>query len=246
MKNSEAMFILNAYRPNGGDAHDATFCAALDQTRIDPMLGHWFAAQQLFDRAMCAKLGELVPPAGLREAILAGGKISATQPGAHSWWRQPVWAALAASVAVIFTATVAFWPKTAAAEPTLTDFVINDAFHAERHGGRGEEAESLQAMLSQADRRLGAGMPIDFASLRRNGCRTISCEQCALLEICFKRDGKWFHYYVARRADFPSVSGQAAPVFTEKNGVSVALWTDAAHVYVLAGKAGREALQQLL
>ena len=133
MKNEEAMFILNAYRPDGGDAGDATFCAALEQTRTDPVLGRWFAAQQAFDRAMCAKLGEVAPPAGLHEAILAGGKVSAASSVDQSArWRSPVWMALAASVAILLAGALALWPSRAAAATTLADFVLDDAGHGER------------------------------------------------------------------------------------------------------------------
>lgn len=75
MNNEEAKFILQGYRPNGADAGDATFCAAVEQAKRDPALGEWFARQQSFDTAVGAKLAQVAPPSGLRAAILAGGKV---------------------------------------------------------------------------------------------------------------------------------------------------------------------------
>ena len=47
MSNTEAKFILGAYRANGSDADDATFGAALAQARSDPALGAWFGWQAI-------------------------------------------------------------------------------------------------------------------------------------------------------------------------------------------------------
>ena len=95
MNNTEAKFILSAYRPDGRDAADETFCAALIQAKTDPALARWFELEQSFDRAMCAKLGEIAPPPGLREAILVGGRVSADPAVGRAWWRLPGWVAAA-------------------------------------------------------------------------------------------------------------------------------------------------------
>ena len=102
MNNTEAKFILNAYRPNGRDANDATFSAALAQAKSDPALSVWFAREQAHGAAVAAKLHEVVPPAGLREAILAGGRVSGEKLSApvttqRSFWNRPVWLAAAAA-----------------------------------------------------------------------------------------------------------------------------------------------------
>ena len=90
MNNSEAKFILNAYRPGGRDADDATFGAALAQARNDPALGAWLVREQAHGAAVAAKLRVVAPPAGLREAILTGARRDA--PGGsnrHGWrWRR--------------------------------------------------------------------------------------------------------------------------------------------------------------
>jgi len=245
MKNEEAKFVLHAYRPNGADAGDATFCAALEQAKQDPALEKWFLAQQAFDRAMCAKLGGVTPPENLRASILAGVKVSQPPRAGATWWRSPVPMALAASLALLLAVGIAFWPATVSAEQ-IAAFAISDTMHQSHEGKEGPEAVELQAMLSQADRRLGGGVPIDFAALRANGCRTVRFEGRDLLEVCFKREGKWFHCYVARAADFPQLAAKLAPSFTDHEGASAAAWSDGRHIFVVASKAGREAIQRLI
>lgn len=247
MTNDEAKFILNAYRPNGSDASDATFCAALEQTKQDPALGAWFQWQQSFDRAMTAKLGQVQPPAGLREAILAGVKVSWPDTTQRSWWNQPTWVAVAASVGVLFAVTAGLlWPTNVAASTGLAEFAMADTMHGDLHGGHGPGEVSMRAMLGQPDRHLGSGLPVDFASLRASGCRTVNFEGHDVIEVCFNRNGLWFHCYIAQRADFPELANSATPVYHERKGAGVAAWADAAHVYLVASKNGRVALKQLL
>jgi hypothetical protein len=242
MNNEEAKFILQGYRPNGADAGDAAFRAALEQVQRDPALREWFARQQAFDAAVSSKLNAMPAPAGLREAILAGGRVTTPDRTQAGWWRSPAWLAAAASVAVIFATALALWPKPAAADTALADYVLADAAQAGTHDGHG--TDSLRAMLGDPANRLSRGLPISFAALRKDGCRTVTYEGREVLEVCFNRGGVWFHAYIGRRADFPALA--ATPAFLDRNGISVASWADDTHVYLVASKAGRAALQQLL
>lgn len=244
MKNEEAKFILSAYRPNGQDANDPTFREALEQVRKDPALAKWFEFEQKFDRAMTAKLGSVVPPEGLRAAILAGSRVS--EETTRAWWRQPKWLALAASVLVLLSVgTLAVWPARVDAQE-LAKFALKDTAH-EGHSGHGDANEALQEQLSNPAIPLGQGVKVDFANLKATGCRTIKLEGRELLEVCFKRNGKWFHCYIGRRADFPKACRLGAPPeFTSSDRLCSASWSDAEHVYVLVGSAGLEAVKHLL
>ncbi len=249
MNNTEAKFILNACRPNARDANEAAFAAALAQAKADPALGAWFAREQAHAAAVAAKLREVAPPAGLREAILAGGRVSGesltNKRAPRARWVQPVWLAAAAAIAVIFTASVALWPKRAAGEAPLTEFALNDALETSKHGGHGEMTGAFQATLAKDTTRLAGGLPINFAALKANGCRTVNVAGHDVLEVCFKRDGHWFHCYVARVEDFPGASS-AAPLFASTGKVEAAVWVNGAYRVVVASNAGRAALQRLL
>jgi hypothetical protein len=244
MNNDEAKFILQGYRPDGTDAGDDAFRAALDQVRHDPALRDWFAHEQAFDAAISAKFSEIPAPAGLREAILAGGRVSRDSARHASWWRSPALLAAAAGIVVVLGGTVALlWPKQAVASTGLTEYVLVDTAHDANHMG-GKGTESLEAMLADPTNHLSRGLPISFEALRKGGCRTVTYHGLEVLEVCFNRKGVWFHAYIGRRADFPSVA--AAPGFTGKDGLSVVSWADQNYVYLVAGKAGRAALEQLL
>ena len=57
--NESAKFVLNAYRPNGADAQDPVFRAALEQAARDPELAAWFKEQRSFDSLIAGKLAEV-------------------------------------------------------------------------------------------------------------------------------------------------------------------------------------------
>ncbi len=244
MNNNEAKFILGAYRANGRDADHPLFREALAQARNDPALGAWFARAQAHDAAIAARLREVAPPAGLREAILAGSRASrGTQPG----WRFPaVWLALAASVAVLLAAAFTLWPNRSAAETArFAAFALDDTAHG-KHGGHGELAGALQVLLSQPSTRLGAGLPVDFAALRTTGCRTLNFAGHDVLEVCFQRNGAWFHCYIAKCADFPAGRAGATATFAQQAQFASASWSDATHRFVVVSESGLDAVKQLL
>jgi hypothetical protein len=245
MNNEEAKFILQGYRPNGADAGDATFCVAVEQAKSDPALGEWFAKQQAFDAAISAKLAQIRPPDNLRAAILAGGRVTERGKARIRWWNQPVWMAAAAGVAVLLAIGVTLWPKPAAA---FDDFAFEDAklsaIHG--HGDHGAATNALQWILSQPTTKLGQKLPVDFAKLQNSGCRSISYRGREVLEICFNRNGEWFHCYIARSADFPRLLQSGKLAIVEKGSTAIASWADSEHVIVVVGKAGRQSLEALL
>ncbi|HVU24214.1 MAG TPA: hypothetical protein VHE13_08825 [Opitutus sp.] len=249
MNNQQAKFILAGYRPGGQDAADAMFSDALSQAASDPALGAWFAREQAHDRAVAAKLREVAPPAGLREAILAGARMSggrgAAAPRQTGW---VPWLAMAAAIAVLAGAgTVALWPKPVnAAESPLAKFAMVDASEPTKHGGHGEEQKALQADLGDDATHLGSNLPVDFAALANTGCRTLDLGGKTVLEVCFKRNGKWFHCYVVRCRDFPALPAKQAAQFAEDGAMSAATWADGVHRFVVASNTGVGAIRRLL
>src|SRR5437868_8004817 len=113
MTNQEAKFILEAYRANGNDADQALFSEALRQARNDPALMAWFERARAHDAAIAGKLRQVAPPPGLREAILAGAKASATRRS--PWMKSLPWLAMAAGIMMVAAVGVAMWPTKASA-----------------------------------------------------------------------------------------------------------------------------------
>lgn len=246
----EAKSILHGYRPGGADARDPAFSSALELARQDPALGEWFAQQQAFDAALGADYDAVPAPAGLRDAILAAMSAAQRKTSYQSWWRRRVRLrlAMAASVALLLTLALTLRPKPKlpAANSPLADFVIEDAQHPKTHGGHGEETDELNRTLKLPTTKLGTPLPLDFATLRNTGCRTVHVEGRDVLEVCFKRNGIGLHCYIARREDFPTLTAPVKPEVAEKTIACIASWSDSANLYLVVTKPDRAALEKLL
>ncbi len=239
MNNDEAKFILQAYRPGGGDAQDALFAQALEQARRDPALAAWFERERGHDAAMAAKLRTIVPPAELRSAILAGGRIASRRPRR---WVVPAWIGLAASVAVILAAAL-FWLQPAQAEE-FSEFAMDYASGPFRLSNHQEDLDKLRAWLAERQAPLPLRIPSGCEKLQALGCKTVDYRGKSISLICFER-GREFHLFVARRTDYPNLRECPKPEFKTKGKWASAHWSDNENCYVLASDAGVDELQRM-
>ncbi len=239
MNNDEAKFILQAYRPGGGDAQDALFAQALEQVRRDPTLAAWFERERLHDAAVAAKLRTIVPPADLRTAIIAGGKVTSRRPRR---WVVPTWIGLAASVALILTAAL-FWPQPAQAEE-FSEFAMDYASGPFRLSNHQEDMDKLRTWLAERQAPLPRQIPTGCQKLQALGCRTVEYRGKSISLICFER-GREFHLFVARRADYPNLRECPQPEFKTKGEWASAHWSDSENCYVLATDAGVAELRRM-
>lgn len=252
MNNHDARFLLQAYRPGGDDSADPQMAEALEQAKRDPDLGAWLAIEQSFDTAMTEKLRTVTPPAGLREAILAGGRVSGSAragQATQAWWRgaQARWIGLAAAVALAAVTALTVRPKPA--EPGI-GALAQSALH-EMQGAHGaptmaQDAGAFGAWLQSPATRFASGLPLDLAQVKAGGCRVLNVAGRELLEVCFVRDGGEFHFYVGRREDFTVPAESAAPMLVAQGGLAAVTWADTRFVYVLAGEGDGTALKALL
>lgn len=245
MNNDEAKFILQAYRPGGRDATDGTFSAALAQAQRDPMLGAWFARTQAYDAAVAAKLREVTPPPGLREAILAGGRVSGRRP-VRRMQRWQTWLALAASLVVLLVVgDVWEGHRTAAAQTRYAEFAINDVLHGQHQEAHGAVMTGLVKLLAKSDLALPGPLPVNLGELKDNGCRTLSFAGQAVMEVCFSRGGEMYHLYMLPRGGVPGAEIAKTPALLAMNGMAVAVWSDGAHDFAVVSPAGMAALKKL-
>lgn len=240
MNNDEAKFILQAYRSGGGDASDALFAPALEQARRDPALAAWFEREWAHDAAVTAKLRDIVPPADLRAAILAGGRATSRRRPAR--WRLPAWIGLAASVALIVAAAL-FWLQPVQAKE-FSDFAMDYASGPFRLTNHGEDIEKLRGWLAERHAPLPLRMPAGCQKLQALGCRTVAYRGKSVSLICFER-GREYHLFVARRADYPDLRECPQPEFKTKGNWVSAHWSDGENCYVLTTDARMEELRQL-
>jgi hypothetical protein len=241
MTNEEAKFILSAYRPHGRDAGLPAFEDALRMAAADPDLAQWLARSRAHDAAVADKMREIAPPAGLREAILAGARAG---DSARSRSLSRIWiaglAAAAAFAVVVFTMTSPSRPSGAS---TLAAFAIGDL--GTEHGSSGAPSGALVAQLQTRGGRMPTADQIDFEKLRETGCRTLNLAGHDVLEVCFNRDGTEFHFYVVRR-DGPLVDSVAkGPSFIAEAAGAAVVWADKRFDYAITSAAGVTALRRL-
>ncbi len=247
MKNQEAKFILGAYRPDGRDAGDVTFEPALEQAERDPELRAWFATERKFDAALALKLQSISPPPELRDAILAGARM-AGPPAKRGWWTQPRWFAVAAAIALtaIVTQTVlTSSPRPGGAE--LAALALRDLSDAhDEHLGKPAELAEVQAQLARTALPLTSNLRLDRSELKRSNCRELTIGDRKVFEVCFERDGTWYHVYVGRRSDFAPGTFDPKALLTARGDYSSTVWADASNVYALVAQASAQALRRVI
>jgi hypothetical protein len=243
MNDAQIKFLLGACRPGGRDAADPALADALRQAEADPKLREWVQRDQAFGTAVTERLRTVAPPAALREAILAGARLATVIP----WWRRRATIALAAGVALLLSLTpVAIRLARPSASADLPEFAMNFA-------GRGfiglqelsPDVEKLKVWLANRNAPLPAKIPTELARLESLGCRTVDFQGKNISIICFEQ-GREFHLFVARRADFPGLLAAAEPRFKARRGWASAAWSDETHHYVLVSDAGESAVRRLL
>lgn len=244
MTNDEAKFILQAYRPDGRDASDPQMAPALAQARTDPRLGEWFGREQAHAAAVAAKLGEVAPPAGLRDAILAGGRASRPGVSSRAGWRLPAWLGLAAAIMAIVGA--GWWWGVPADGATFEEFAINTVGRGFRLQKHSADVGELKHWLAQQQGPLPEALPAEFAQLRALGCRTLRYRTSDVSLVCFEQGGREFHVFVARRAELPHEVAPLTPHFRREGKLAAAAWSDAARHYVVVTDADLRVLQRLL
>ncbi|HUG10742.1 MAG TPA: hypothetical protein VMM36_07000 [Opitutaceae bacterium] len=248
MTNDEAKFTLQGYRPNGSDADDPAIAEALAQAERDPALRAWFEREQQFDTAIATGLGNVVVPHGLRDSILAGKKLSnAHRPVLALPW----WAGMAAAVALT-VGTLAVMqlvkapPQELASVNSVVDFAWTEMNGAHPRSKHADEYGEVGTWLENPETRLRNGMPLGLQTLIDKGCRSQRIAGALVVEVCFRRNGKIFHVYIAPRDSFHDRGLDTEPTFQQKGEFVTASWADDRFVYVLASKHGSDGLRAIL
>ncbi len=240
MNSHDAQFILRARRPGERDAQDPLFAEALAEVERDPRLKAWHEREQRTDAAIAAKFAAIAPPPELRAAILAGARASRPKNGG---WRLAPWLAAAAAVAVLVTVTVVQLGRPALpAGEAFAAQVLRELMTV--HGDHEAEPPALrplQVRLAGTSGPFPERIEVRPEDLRRQGCRAFRVGGREVFELCFRRDGTWYHLYVA-----PATGPDRDVSFESAGQFAAASWQRGAVAYALATDAGRAALQRLL
>jgi hypothetical protein len=218
MTNEAAKFLLNTYRPNGADALDPVFRAALDQAAHDPELATWFKEQRSFDSRIAAKLAEIQPPPHLYSAILAG---IATRSPARRFPMRPI-LALAAMLILCGTILVTFFvehlSRTASLEAyQRANLTMLSAPSWPQLDLVTDDFSRTQEYLASMKAPRVPDLPGALLNLPTAGCKALYWNNQMLSLTCFRLpDGELLHVFVIDEEAFKSVNPAAD--FREMDG----------------------------
>jgi hypothetical protein len=193
------------------------------------------------------KLAAVAPPAGLRETILAGARAS-RRP--RPWWQSPLTLAAAASIALIVTIGLLQGPRLGPGDPSRAQFA--EFALRELHGGPHKHdnapgaVHALAEELGAATALVPAALALSPDDMRRKGCTAFRFAGREVFEICFERDGSWYHLYVMRRDRRAPAANERDPLFVHDDTYAAAVWTGDDALFTLVSRQGMSALRQVI
>lgn len=256
MDKQSSRFLLRACRPNGADAADPTFRDALENARLDPELGSWFAREQAIDRAIADRLREVRAPAGLRQQILDGASVS-RRPRLS----RPVATAIAAIAAVISIAFAIYTAlprrRPAAAWDTIVATAVSESRRGTEVQHRSRSAAELRAWFTAGSAPVPGELPAALAALPTIGGSVLTWEQVTVSRVSFQAPQlaagapgepgeNTVHLFTISRHSCSDEAVPRHPVIATRGDQAVATWRDARMLYVVVARAPAEALRELL
>ncbi|MCE0498573.1 MAG: hypothetical protein LV481_11565 [Methylacidiphilales bacterium] len=246
MTRDEAKLLLQAMRPDGSDTNDPAFAGALSQVQTDPELEAWWRAQQKFDRGIATKIEEIPVPLSLRDDIIGRRKIIVVPRQSF------LGACFAVAAALVLVAVIqnVLYTGPAANPPMLSDAytasvlpVLGD--DKPELGMTSSDHERVQAWLKERDAPTG-NLPANLAALPSVGCQTFEVRGHTVSLICFAlKGGGLAHLFIVNERALIDPPGDL-PEYAQAGGWSTASWSEDGKSYVLATRAGPEALHALL
>jgi hypothetical protein len=236
MNKDEAKFLLRAFRPKSPDAQDPLFAEPLKAAQNDPELCAWLKSEEAFDATIAQKLRETQPPEGLEEAILAGVRASQLHRPRRTvspWW---IGLAVAACLALAAVTTYQLSHHGRPGAQQFAAMAMNDLenFHFQ-HEGNPPKLAPLLAEFASTPLPLPAHLKVNLDQLAKDHCRMVNFAGWQGYEICFQREGVWFHLYAGHADGLKSIADAHAAgsnVFS-KGKLSATTWRDGNVAYAL-------------
>lgn len=233
MKHKEAQLILRAHRADGRYRRDdPLFAQALEETDRDPALAAWLAREHAVDTVIAHKIDGIQPPPGLRDAILVGARASRlTRTG----WRRPAWLAAAAAVILAAGLPTVFWFNRPASVTLASfgEFSLGELVGSGHQHGTSPAYTALAKAVSTVPLPFHTGLSVDLDQLRATGCQSFTVAGREVFELCFERNGVWYHLYVMRRTSRRDGIPGDEPVLLQHGSQAAAVWATSSHLYSL-------------
>jgi hypothetical protein len=249
MDNSEAKFILNAYRPGGQDANDPRFAEALEQARRDPILQHWFDESVAFDATITEKLCETSVPSDLRENVLAGVKVTRARYWKNRWRK---WA-IAAAVVLSTTLGVLIWHNTRPAPvagwqlQALDAILSSIAQNESRFDVLSRNPADLVKWLRANYAPTGEKLPDTLDRLPSIGCKTFFWHGKPVSLICFTLpEGRAIHLVMTNVSTESDRAIKHEAKVIQQDQWATATWREGDMIYMLALEGSRDELRSYL
>ena len=241
MDKEQAKFILQARRPGGQDDADPEVIEALEMANQEQELQLWLDEEEEFDGVIVGRLKTLKAPDGLKDAILAGGKVTHPTP----LWKQPAYLAVAACFAVLLTLTFLSMPSSAEAQP-VDQFAVEYVAKLTKLSHKGNNLDELKRWLGDRPVQVPRGL-VDVPMM---GCCAGSYDGRTFRIICFKpnEDGlrPEIHLLVFDREDMPDMPEVQEALLGQHGDWASASWSEAGLSYVMVRVGKKESLKQLL
>ena len=248
MTHEEAKYVLGARRANGGDDADPRLAEALRLAGEDPELRAWLEREQRLDRAMVSGLRRVPVPQGLRDRIVAGGRVTAFPRGAS--WAGRWWSILAAA-AVVLASVVGFlqWPRPASGPEGLTAELGRFLDHEWDHAFdlREKDFGKVRDWLVARESRVEMKVPERLSCSPTYGCKVFTWRGVEATLVCFlpKETGDVVHVVSLPKAALPEFTAEA-PQYAAAGSWTTAMWRTGDRLYVAMTTADRELLAKAL
>lgn len=237
MNRTEAQFILGACPPGPLPTDDPQVTEALALAEQDPELSSWLRESRDFDAAVAAKLRRMEPPAGLRDALLAGRRL--TPVAMRPRWRQPQWLALAALL-VLCLGLATVWlgrgNPTAAGFRTAAATFLSDTWQHDFDLPE-KSFPKIRDWLARQPGGVVLEVPAALAGQRTYGCKVWNWHGQRATLVCFvaRGTGDVIHIVSVDRKALPAdapVPALAGPQFARAGEWNTAMWSGSGRVYV--------------
>jgi hypothetical protein len=103
----------------------------------------------------------------------------------------------------------------------------------------------VQARLVEFPAPLRSTLELDPRELQRQRCRSVRFGGHEVFEICFQREGVWYHVYAMSVEALAPAERGALHLRTDA-GLTTAVWSKAGLAYALVARASPEAVRRLL
>jgi hypothetical protein len=243
MTRDEAKLILCAWTPDAAEADPGYFADALALLDGDPDLQRWWQTQQAFDRRVADQLAQVPPPFGLRTRIAANAQPRAGLFGLPRWGM----AGLGAVAAVLLLAVAAWRPWAPHPMPftAYTDAALASVQQDPPLPMMTPDRQAIVDWLGAHRSPTGDEMPGPLATMPAVGCMTLDLHGHRVSLICFTVRGTLAHLFIIDTKALDD-SGPMPLTMAQHGEWATAAWGDGSRRYLLASRAGMDALKSIL